>query len=53
MIKITAWDKTEAKRIVCFTWAKNAESGIAKAKEEARNSAFLWHLTDFQAEVAK
>jgi hypothetical protein len=48
---IVATDKSTGDRFVCFTWTRDAESGIARAKSDAVKFAMADALENFRAEV--
>lgn len=50
IFNITAWHRTERKRLHLFTWTRDAYSGIQRALREAKEFGMADLLSDYQAE---
>lgn len=48
--RILATDKTTGEAFLCFTWTRDAQSGIERAKREAVRFKMADNLTDYRAE---
>lgn len=48
---IVATDTRDGSRFECFTWCRDADSGIARAKREAVRFGMAAHLADYRAEA--
>jgi len=48
---IVATEIATGERFECFTWTRDAESGIARAKSDAVKFGMADKLTDYRAEA--